>query len=297
ILLIGANPRNEAPVLNARIRKAWLAGAEVALVGEPVDLTYTYMHAGTGPDALPEVARMAGGDEIRAKRSIVIVGQGALCRPDGAAVLAKAMEIAETSKSGFMVLHTAAARVGGMDIGFAHAEGLGCLSGADIVWNLGADEVEMPEGAFVIYQGHHGDRGAHRADVILPGAAYTEQSGIYVNTEGRVQMTSRAGFPPGEAKEDWAILRAVSAELRQKLPFDSLAALRAQLFEAHPHFAEIDRIADVEWTPLAPGDMDSRAFSQALGDHYLTNPITRASQMMADMSKLAQERAQPMAAE
>ena len=133
--------------------------------------------------------------------------------------------------------------------------------------------------------------------MILPGAAYTEQPGIFVNTEGRVQMAMRAGFPPGEAKEDWAILRAVSAELGQTLAFNSLDALRQRLFEAHPHLAAIDQIADVDWTPLPAGKMDPSPFAPALGDHYLTNPITRASQMMAEMSRLAAERAQPMAAE
>ncbi|MEM6933975.1 MAG: molybdopterin-dependent oxidoreductase, partial [Pseudomonadota bacterium] len=210
---------------------------------------------------------------------------------------AKAMSMAEAQGAKLLVLHTAASRVGGMDIGFAHPDGLGCLDGAAMIWNLGADECVLPEGAFVVYQGHHGDRGAHRADVILPGAAYTEQSGLFVNTEGRVQMAARAGFPPGEAKEDWAILRAASTHLGQTLPFNSLAALRAALFETHPHFAAVDEIAESEWTPLPAGDIDNAPFKQALGDHYLTNPITRASQMMSEMSRLAQERHQPMAAE
>ncbi|MEM8792095.1 MAG: NADH-quinone oxidoreductase subunit NuoG [Pseudomonadota bacterium] len=298
VLLIGANPRNEAPVLNSRIRKAWLAGAEVAVVGEPVDLTYASYHIGHGPDALAGASRkQLLANMAKMERKVVIIGQGALVRPDGAAVLASAMSLAEEGEAKLMVLHTAAARVGGMDIGFAHPDGMACLDGAQVIWNLGADECTLPEGAFVIYQGHHGDRGAHQADVILPGAAYTEQSGLYVNTEGRVQMASRAGFPPGDAKEDWAILRAASAELGQTLPFNALDELRARLFEAHPHFAAVDAIAEAEWAPLPAGEIEDKPFQQALGDHYLTNPIARASQLMAEMSRLAQDRARPMAAE
>ncbi|MEM9737088.1 MAG: molybdopterin-dependent oxidoreductase, partial [Pseudomonadota bacterium] len=214
-----------------------------------------------------------------------------------AAILGHAMALAEEGGAKLMVLHTAAARVGGLDIGFARADGLACLDGAGFVWNLGADECEMPEGAFVVYQGHHGDRGAHRADVILPGAAYTEQPGLFVNTEGRVQMAVRAGFPPGDAKEDWAILRAVSAELGQTLPFNRLDDLRAQLFDAHPHLAEIDQIAEAEWQPVPAGEMDRAPIQNVISDHYLTNPISRASQMMAEMSRLAQDRTQAMAAE
>ncbi|MEM6498177.1 MAG: NADH-quinone oxidoreductase subunit NuoG [Pseudomonadota bacterium] len=298
VLLIGANPRNEAPVLNARIRKAWLAGAEIASIGEPVDLTYSAYNIGAGPEALEAGSRkelLANMSQMESK--VLIVGQGALQRPDGAGVLASAMALAEEGGAKLMILHTAAARVGAMDIGFAHPDGLSCLDGAAVVWNLGADECALPDGSFVIYQGHHGDRGAHRADVILPSAAYTEQSGIFVNTEGRVQMAARAGFPPGDAKEDWAILRAASAHLGHTLPFNSLDALRAELFKEYPHLAQIDAIAECEWTPLPAADTNNEPFTQALGDHYLTNPIARASQMMADMSKLAQERSQPIAAE
>jgi NADH-quinone oxidoreductase subunit G len=204
ILIVGSNPRLEAPVLNARIRKAWMNGAEIALVGAAVDLTYPYMHVGTGPEALQQVVDMGADDEIRGFASLVIVGQGALSRPDGAAVLAAAQKIAAQTESGLLVLHTAAGRVGAMDLGFTHDGGAaGVLEGARLVFNLGADEIAMPEGAFIVYQGSHGDRGAHRADVILPGAAYTEQSGIFVNTEGRPQMAARAGFPPGDARENW----------------------------------------------------------------------------------------------
>ena len=185
-----------------------------------------------------------------------------------------------------------------MDLGFTHDGGaVAALDGAKLVFNLGADEVAMPEGAFVVYQGSHGDRGAHRADVILPGAAYTEQSGIFVNTEGRPQMANRAGFPPGDAREDWAILRALSAELGKTLPFDSLAQLRAGLFEAHPHLGALDQVPSNEWTPEAAGKMDTAPFAAAMADHYLVNPVARASQVMADLSRLAAERNHAIAAE
>jgi len=293
ILVIGANPRIEAPVLNARIRKAWLAGGNVGLIGEPVDLTYPVFDMGRGPEALTGTSR----DEIvenmgGMSEKIIVLGQGALAREDGAAVLAAAMDLAEGGGAKLLVLHTAAARVGAMDLGFAHPGGLaGALDGAEVIYNLGADEIDMPDGPFVIYQGHHGDRGAHRADVILPGAAYPEQPGIYVNTEGRVQMAFRAGFPPGEAKEDWAILRALSAEIGHQLPFDSLDQLRAQLFEAHPHFAAVDQIAETEWQPVTAGTLGTEPFRSTVTDHYLVNPIARASALMAEMSRLAQERA------
>ena len=302
ILIVGSNPRTEAPVLNARIRKAWTNGAEIALVGEAADLTYPYTHVGPGPAALQQVVEMGGDDEIRGYASLVIVGQGALCRADGAAVLAAAQKIAAQTESKLLILHTAAARVGAMDVGFTHDGGIeGALDGAKLVFNLGADEIDMPPrdsgGAFVVYQGSHGDRGAHRADVILPGAAYTEQSGIYVNTEGRPQMANRAGFPPGDAREDWAILRALSAELGQTLPFDSLAQLRAGLFEAHPHLGALDQVAENEWTPVAAGAMGKTPFASTVTDHYLVNPVARASEVLAEQSRLALARNRAMAAE
>ncbi|MFZ9020491.1 MAG: NADH-quinone oxidoreductase subunit NuoG, partial [Paracoccaceae bacterium] len=233
IQLIGTNPREEAPVLNARIRKAWLNGAQIGLVGEAADLTYEYAHVGTDRAALAGLIGKNYGAVLEAP-SIVIVGQGALTGTDGAAVLSQAMKLAEETGSKFMVLHTAAGRVGALDIG-ATAEGgvEAALDGADVVFNLGADEIDIAAGAFVIYQGSHGDRGAHRADVILPAAAYTEENALFVNTEGRPQLAMRAGFAPGEAKENWAILRALSGEVGTVLPYDSLAQLRSSLIEAH----------------------------------------------------------------
>ncbi len=298
ILLIGTNPRSEAPVLNARIRKAWAQGAEVALVGEAVDLTYEYFHAGTDRTALQKVVDMGGSDEIKDRQSLVVVGQAALIGEDGAAVLAAVQEICRNTQSGLLVLHTAAARVGAMDLGFATDGGLeACLDGADVVYNLGADEVDIAPGPFVIYQGSHGDRGAHRADVILPGAAWTEESGIFVNTEGRPQMAARAGFPPGQAKENWAILRALSAELGATLPFDSLVDLRKAMFEAVPHLARIDEVPENEGAALEPDKLSSGVFHLSTIDHYQTNPICRASTVMAELSKLAAARHNPMAAE
>ncbi|MEL6233328.1 MAG: NADH-quinone oxidoreductase subunit NuoG [Pseudomonadota bacterium] len=301
ILLIGTNPRIEAPVLNARIRKAWLAGAEIAYVGPEADLTYDVMHVGEGPAAVSQILEM-GAEMIRDFRSLVILGQGALTRPDGAAVLAASQAICAATTSGLLVLHSVASRVGAMDLGFATEGGMqAALEGAEVIYNLGADEVALPArdagGPFVIYQGSHGDRGAHRADVILPGAAYTEEGGVFVNTEGRPQMANRAGFPPGEAKENWAILRALSAELGHTLPFDSLAELRAVLFKAFPHLGAIDQVPENSGDALPLGEMTDTPFAPAIADHYLTNPIARASEVMADLSRRAKARKLPMAAE
>ncbi|HRO11828.1 NADH-quinone oxidoreductase subunit NuoG, partial [Amaricoccus sp.] len=298
ILLVGTNPRLEAPVLNARIRKAWLRGALVAAVGEPADLTYPVTHLGAGTRTLSDLARETPSEEERATPSLVIVGQGALRGANGEAVLAEAMALCELTGAKLLVLHTAAARVGAMDLGCVSEGGLGDVFGADVVLNLGADEVDVPAGPFVVYQGSHGDRGAHRADVILPGAAWTEEAGIFVNTEGRPQMANRAGFPPGEARENWAILRALSAVLGQTLPFDSLAGLRRQMFAAVPHLARIDEVPENAWTALARGDMSGGEIASAGGEHYLANPVMRASEVMAELARLARERrAEALAAE
>ncbi len=290
ILLIGTNPRDEAPVLNARIRKAWAHGAEVALVGPAADLTYDYHHMGDDRAGLQKILDMGGNDEIKDKRSLVVVGQGALQEADGAAVLAAAQTIAANTESGLIILHTAASRVGAMDVAATNEGGMDAISAADVIYNLGADEVEIGEGAFVIYQGSHGDRGAHRADVILPGAAYTEENGLFVNTEGRPQLAMRAGFAPGEAKENWAILRALSAELGATLPFDSLAQLRSALIEAVPHLAQIDQVIENDVQPLEAGPLGKATFRSAVKDFYLTNPVARASQLMAELSAQAQAR-------
>ena len=297
ILLIGTNPRLEAPVLNARIRKAWTHGAQVALVGEAVDLTFDYTHLGTDRAALvamldQDLANKAG------TPGIVILGQGALNEADGEAVLAHAMRICELGDAKLLVLHGAASRVGAMDVGAVTQGGLAAATeGAEVIYNLGADEIDIAKGPFVIYQGSHGDRGANRADIILPAAAYTEENGLFVNTEGRPQLAFRAGFAPGEAKEGWAILRALSAELGATLPYDTLAVLRQALVAAVPHLAAIDGVPVNAWQPLPLQAPAKAAFRGAMGDFYLTNPIARASAVMAELSALATARAMPMAAE
>jgi NADH-quinone oxidoreductase subunit G len=301
VVLIGSNPRREAPVLNARIRKRWLKGnLPVVVVGERADLTYTYDYAGAGPDSIGELSNR---QTAWGERPLVIVGQGALARDDGAAVLSAASRFAAGIGGTLNVLHTAASRVGGLDIGFVPAQGgldaaAMASGGVDVLFNLGADEIEIAPGAFVVYIGSHGDRGAHRADVILPGAAYPEKSGTYVNTEGRVQMADRAAFPPGDAREDWAILRALSDVLGARLPFDSLNALRAQLYVAVPHMGRIDvaEPADAAGLPNLPsGAMGHAPFTNAVQDFYLTNPIARASAVMAECSALALNRLQQAA--
>ena len=307
ILLIGANPRAEAALLNARIRKAWRAseGAlAIGVIGEAADLTYDTTYIGAGGDSLAE---LAGGKGSFAKalkaaiRPLVIVGQGALTRADGAVILANAAAVADkfgattTDWNGFAVLHNAASMVGGLDIGFVPAEGgvkAADMGALDVVFLLGADEITLKGDAFKVYIGSHGDNGAHSADVILPAATYTEKSATYVNTEGRVQMTARAAFAPGEAREDWAILRALSDVLGHTLPYDNLSALRAALYEAHPHMALVGDIAESDAAAVAGiakagGKINKAAFSSIVSDFYLTNPIARASKVMADCSALA----------
>jgi len=288
ILLIGTNPRVEAPVLNARIRKAWAKGATVGLIGEACDLSYEYKHMGTDRAALVDLV-----GKVTAKdNTLIIIGQGAINEADGEAVLSQAMAYATGAGAKFMVLHTAAARVGAMDVGAVTEGGLAkATEGAEVIYNLGADEVEIAAGPFVIYQGSHGDRGAQRADIILPGAAYTEENGLFVNTEGRPQLAVRAGFAPGQAKENWAILRALSAEVGQTLPWDSLAALRANLVAKHPHLGRVDEVAENDWQPLAVKAPAKATFRPAIREFYLTNPIARASAVMGELAALAKSRA------
>jgi NADH-quinone oxidoreductase subunit G len=316
VLIIGSNPRLEAPVLNARIYRRWRQGGfNAGLIGARVDLTYKYDYLGTGPKTLAEVAQgrhpFSG-----AKRPMVIVGTAAAARPDGEAVLALAAKIALEAMEGkepgwnaFNVLHAAAGRVAGLDLGFVPAEGgrdlAQMLKGdLEVVYLLGADEIDTSRlgSGFVIYQGSHGDAGAHRADVILPGAAYTEKSGTYVNTEGRAQMTAKAAFPPGEAKEDWTILRALSAHLGHALPYDILSALRAAMYKEAPVLARLGQVAPagihgVEELSRRTGALGSEPFSQAVTDFYLTNPIARASAVMAELSRLHSNVARERAAE
>ena len=291
IQLIGCDPRNEAPVLNARIRKAWTRGANIGLIGEPVDLTYDYFHMGNSRVDLMETLDKKF-KEVLEVPSVVIVGMGALNEADGEAVLSQVMKLCEATDSKLMILHTAAARVGAMDVDAVTEGGMkAALEGADVVYNLGADEIEIADGAFVIYQGSHGDRGAHRADVILPAAAYTEESGVFVNLEGRPQMANRAGFAPGEAKENWAILRALSAEMGATLPFDSLAALRKAIVAEVPHLGALDVVPENTWQPVKAKKPAKATFKNAVADFYMTNPIARASKLMAELSAGAKARA------
>ena len=298
IQLIGTNPKSEAPVLNARIRKAWSRGATIGLIGEPVDLTYDYVHVGTGRADLQGLLKKDH-KAVLEQPSVVVLGQAALQGEDGAAVLAATMELCEKTASKLMILHTAAARVGAMDLGCTTDGGLtAALDGAEVIYNMGADELDIAPGAFVIYQGSHGDRGAHRADIILPGAAYTEENSIFVNTEGRPQLAQRAGFAPGDAKENWAILRALSAELGAALPYDTLAQLRKHMIAAAPHLAALDMVPENEWQAVSGGKMGQGDFGQAISDYYLSNPIARASALMAELSANAKARkSAPLAAE
>jgi NADH-quinone oxidoreductase subunit G len=294
-LLIGTNPRVEAAIINARLRKRWLAGGfKVGAIGPAVDLTYPVEHLGDGFDA-PRGAEFLKG----AKHPMLIVGQGALRRRDGAALLAAARGLADSAGlvregwNGFNVLQISASRVGGLDLGFVPGQGgrdiagilAGCVSGEiDLLYLLGADEIDTGRlgKAFVIYQGHHGDNGARRADVILPGAAYTEKDGTYVNTEGRVQLARRAVFPPGDAREDWAIIRALSEALGKTLPYNNLRDVRAGLIAANPIFAHIDEIVPANWGRFGTeGAIDPAPFVYPIADFYRTDPISRASPTMA----------------
>jgi NADH-quinone oxidoreductase subunit G len=298
VLFIGTNPVVEAPVLNARVRRAWTNGCNVDLIGKAADLTYEYAHKGTDRAALQTILDTKPTKAIVENPSVVVLGQGALLEADGAAVLAAAMQISEASQSKLLILHTAAGRVGAMDVDATNADGMKAIEAAEVVYNMGADEIEIDSGPFVIYQGSHGDRGAHRADIILPGAAYTEENALFVNTEGRPQLAMRASFAPGEAKENWAILRALSAEMGAQQSWDSLAGLRTAMVAAVPHLAKVDEVIENEMTPTKVGKLGKATFKSAVRDFYLTNPIARASQLMGELSGNAKKRAEaPIAAE
>jgi NADH-quinone oxidoreductase subunit G len=308
-LLVGSNPRLEAPVLNARLRKRWRAGGfRIARIGPPADLTYPVEELGHGPQTLAELAEGHIGFAKILKYAaypLVILGSGAIARPDGAAVLALTQELPAQREgwNGFNLLHSAAARVGGLELGLLPGKGgrdvAGILEGAeageiDLVLLVGADEVDTQKlgRAFVVYLGHHGDRGAAAADVVLPGAAYTEKNATWVNTEGRPQRGRLAVFPPGEAREDWKVLRALSEALGRKLPLDTLGDVRARIAELAPHLARIDQVTPAG--PPRPGrarKVERTPFAASATDFYLTNAISRASAVMQECSRLAGERA------
>ncbi|MEQ9555234.1 MAG: NADH-quinone oxidoreductase subunit NuoG [Rhodospirillales bacterium] len=303
LLIVGSNPRWEAPVLNARIRKRFLMGKfPIAAVGPAVDLSYPVEWLGEGPDVLAQIA--AGSrpfaDILKsAERPMIIVGSGAMARPDGAAVLGLARQVAEAvgavtaDWNGFNVLQRAASRVGGLDLGFVPGEGgldTGrILDGAatgdiKVVYLLGADEIDTKDldKPFVIYQGHHGDAGAHVADVILPGAAYTEKNATYVNLEGRVQRGQLAIHPPGDAREDWKVIRALSDALNATLPYKTLADVRQGLVKANTVFQGIDDIQAAAWGEFGGSGDVSGAFTYPIANFYMTDPISRASATMAE---------------
>lgn len=288
ILLIGTNPANEAPVLNARIRSSWLAGSSVGLIGTAVDLTYDYKHHGTDLLSLQKLARNLAETDLT--DTLIIIGQGALHKRFENSALSVSMNLAKKG-AGLLILHTAAGRVGAMDLGFATEGGFEqALDGAGVIYNLGVDEIDIPPGPKVIYQGSHGDRGAHRADIILPAAAYTEESGIYVNTEGRPQLASKATFPVGEAKENWAIIRALSSKLNSSLAYNSIIQLREQLGKEFPHLMNLDMVRENELNPIELAQGSNSEFENPVQDFYLTNPIARASALMAELSYRAKTR-------
>lgn len=310
LLIVGSTPRREAAVLNARIRKRWRTGnVPIGLIGPKADLTYPYDYLGAGPETLAEIGRHSFAEALRkAARPLILVGAGAFARRDGAAIASFAARAAvelgavKDGWNGYSVLHSAASRVGALDLGFVPGDGglnarqMAASGTLDVVFLLGADELDVAPGAFAVYIGSNGDRGATRADVVLPGAAYPEKSAIYVNTEGRVQMATRASFPPGDAREDWAILRALSEVLGRRLPYDSLAALRQTLFAAYPHFLRIGQIAPADAADLRAlaargGGSERVPFRSSVDDFYFTNPIARCSAVMAECAAIAQRRA------
>lgn len=301
ILLVGVDPRHEATMINARIRKNWLEKkVPVSLIGEAVDLTYPYEHMGTGPKDLEKLVKQYAG-KVKAKKPMMIVGSGVFRRDDGMAIhallheAAEALGIVKKNWNGFNILHGAASRVGGLDVGFLpQKNGLNfsdIISGTkdgsiEALFLLGADEfnarVHIGWKTFVVYQGHHGDHAAERADVILPAAAYTEKDGLYVNTEGRPQLAKRAVTAPGDAKEDWAILRAMSEHIcRKPLPYNTQLELRTRIQKEWPIFKKINEVAPAKWVkPSMKGRILKDSFILPMPNYYLNNPICRASKTM-----------------
>ena len=292
ILLVGSDLRREAPLVNTRIQKAVRKrGAKVFAIGPVTDLTYKVEWLGDELSALTKAPKALADALKTAERPAIIVGGGAL-RYDGvhgaALAFAKKYEMVRADWNGFNVLHFAAARMGGLMLGYAHDGGIKKLAAAQpkLAFFLGADEVDYSlfADSFKVYVGHHGDKGAHHADVILPGAAYSEKSGTYVNLEGRVQRGERAVFPPGDAREDWAIFRALSDVLGKRLPFDSLDALRAEMAKAVPALG-VEALADYGWSePSLPADVSGKIADYPIKDFYLTNAICRASETMQKCS-------------
>ena len=316
LLIVGSNPRKEAAILNARIRKRWRAGNfPIGLIGPKTELTYTYDYLGAGTETLADIARHSFADGMRkAQRPLLLVGAGAFARADGSAIASLAAKAAadlgviKDGWNGYCVLHGAASRVGALDLGFVPGEGgltarqMAASGSLDAVFLLGVDEIDIAPGTFAVYIGTQGDRGAMRADVVLPGAAYPEKSATYVNTEGRVQMATRASFPPGDAREDWAILRALSDVLGKKLPYDSLGQLRQAIFKVHPHLMRAGEIAPADAADLKKlaglgGTTDKAPLLSSVDNFYFTNPIARCSAVMAECAAIASGRPAMTAAE
>ncbi len=300
VLLIGTNPRHEAPLLNVRLRKAYLNNqATFGLIGQAVDLTYPYQFIGDQPESLTTL--LDGNHPFSqalatAKKPVLILGQAAFNRPDAPALLTVIQKLLDLHPLlEYNVLHTAASRVGGIDVGFVPQQNgfnaqeilKACQSGdIKFVYLLGADEIPMKDlgKAFVVYQGHHGDAGAARADVILPGCAYTEKTATYVNTEGRAQRSQQAVSAPDQAKEDWKIITALSHALENPLPYINHEDIAKDLKNCHPAFQYLDTLIKNTWNPLfqtISAPFNPTPFQLVIHNFYMTNTITRHSPTMA----------------
>ena len=290
ILLAGTNLRWEASLLNTRVRKAIRRGkAKVFAIGPEVDLTYTATWLGNDLGLLASLPAEAADALKNAEQPVLLVGETVLGAEGGFAAalkLAADLKLVRDDWNGFNIVHTAASRMGALMLGFATPGGLPAIAAKaeslKALFVLGADEADLSafEGTFKIYVGHHGDRAAHSADVILPGAAYTEKPGTWVNLEGRVQFSERAVFPPGDAREDWTIFRALSEVLGAKLPFDSPGQLRAAIAADHPALAE-EGVQPLDWSPpKLDGAAPKGEIRYPIEDFYLTNAVCRASYTM-----------------
>jgi NADH-quinone oxidoreductase subunit G len=285
ILLVGSNLRWEAPLIATRVRKVARKGGKVFAIGPEVDLGMKVEWLGNDLKLLADLPKAVTDAFAKAEQPAVIVGPGAL----GAGALGATLSLAgplgliKDGWNGFNVLHTSASRMAGLMLGYAQKGGIADLEAAapEVVLLLGADEMPATrfEGAFKVYIGHHGDAGARQAHLVLPGAAYAEKHGTYVNTEGRVQRGEKAAFPPGEAREDWAILRAVSELAGKKLSFDTFAQLRAAMVADHPELGR-DGLIDLPWSPPKLGTKAEGPVRYPIGDFFLTNAICRASPTM-----------------
>ncbi|AHX05060.1 NADH-quinone oxidoreductase subunit NuoG [Ehrlichia japonica] len=310
-LLINTNIRLEAPIINARLRKRYLQGGfRVASLGLYNNFNYKVENLGNNCLVLDDILheRVPSFSELLkyAKNPMLIIGQDALIGENGNSIFTLAAKIAEKFNmlrndwNGFNVLHKAAARVGGLDVGFVPNSNTNLISNIingissgeiEVLYLLGADEVEISpsESSFIIYQGHHGDRGAQIADVILPGAAYTEKNATYVNTEGRVQRTNIAVSPPGIAKEDWLIIKELSRYLKVNMQYDTLDCIRDKLSRLGEQFREenIGNLIPNKWTSINGSIIleKSSVFINKDFNFYMTNPISRASIIMADCVK------------